>query len=110
MSGSDTKSYFRPDIEGLRAVAIGAVLLFHAGVPGADGGFIGVDVFFVISGFLITGLLVREWSSAAATSTCWSSTRGAFAACCRQRCWPSSVTTSAAVAGALRAALPERGR
>jgi peptidoglycan/LPS O-acetylase OafA/YrhL len=57
-----TKSYFRPDIEGLRAIAIGAVLLFHAGISWADGGFIGVDVFFVISGFLITGLLVREWN------------------------------------------------
>jgi peptidoglycan/LPS O-acetylase OafA/YrhL len=54
-------AHFRPDIEGLRAVAIGAVLLFHAGVGWAQGGFIGVDVFFVISGFLITGLLVREW-------------------------------------------------
>ncbi len=63
MTAHDDKAYFRPDIEGLRAVAIGAVLLYHAGVPGADGGFIGVDVFFVISGFLITGLLVREWSA-----------------------------------------------
>ncbi|KGM13252.1 acyltransferase family protein [Cellulomonas bogoriensis] len=54
------KHSFRPDIEGLRAVAIGLVLLYHAGVPGVDGGFVGVDVFFVISGFLITGLLVRE--------------------------------------------------
>ena len=61
MSDRESRSYFRPDIEGLRAIAIGAVLLFHAGVPFADGGFIGVDVFFVISGFLITGLLVREW-------------------------------------------------
>ncbi|PJI94259.1 acyltransferase family protein [Luteimicrobium subarcticum] len=51
---------FRPDIEGLRAVAIGTVLLFHAGVSFVPGGFIGVDIFFVISGFLITGLLVRE--------------------------------------------------
>jgi peptidoglycan/LPS O-acetylase OafA/YrhL len=51
---------FRPDIQGLRAVAIGAVLLAHAGVPFAAGGFVGVDVFFVISGFLITGMLVRE--------------------------------------------------
>ncbi|WP_059017486.1 acyltransferase family protein [Mycobacterium sp. M26] len=51
---------FRPDIEGLRAVAVLAVVLFHAEVPGLDGGYIGVDVFFVISGFLITGLLWRE--------------------------------------------------
>ncbi|TVS85363.1 acyltransferase family protein [Mycobacterium helveticum] len=51
---------FRPDIEGLRAVAVVAVVLFHADVPGVGGGFVGVDVFFVISGFLITGLLWRE--------------------------------------------------
>ena len=51
---------FRPDLEGLRGVAILAVLLFHAGVPGTIGGFVGVDVFFVLSGFLITGLLLRE--------------------------------------------------
>ena len=50
----------RRDIEGIRALAVLAVLLFHAGVPGMDGGYIGVDVFFVVSGFLITTLLVRE--------------------------------------------------
>src|ERR1700739_3739501 len=55
---------FRPDIEGLRAVAGLAVVLFHADVPGVGGGYIGVDVFFVISGFLITGLLWREVSTA----------------------------------------------
>ncbi|WP_256841267.1 acyltransferase family protein [Ornithinimicrobium cryptoxanthini] len=53
-------AHFRPDIEGLRAVAVLMVLAFHAGLPFAPGGFAGVDVFFVISGFLITGLLVRE--------------------------------------------------
>jgi len=57
------QSYFRPDIEGLRAVAVTAVVLFHAAVPGIGGGYVGVDVFFVISGFLITGLLWREVSS-----------------------------------------------
>ena len=51
---------FRADIEGLRAVAVVAVVLFHAGVPGTYGGYVGVDVFFVLSGFLITGLLHRE--------------------------------------------------
>ena len=54
---------FRPDIEGLRAVAVLGVVLFHADVPGVGGGYIGVDVFFVISGFLITGLLWREVST-----------------------------------------------
>ncbi|MFC6234893.1 acyltransferase family protein [Leucobacter soli] len=51
---------FRPDIQGLRAVAVGVVLLFHANFPFMPGGFVGVDVFFVISGYLITGLLLRE--------------------------------------------------
>jgi peptidoglycan/LPS O-acetylase OafA/YrhL len=54
------RSSFRADIEGLRAVSIIGVVLFHARVPHMAGGFVGVDVFFVISGFLITGQLVRE--------------------------------------------------
>ena len=58
--GLPTSGNFRPDIEGLRAVAILTVLAYHAGLPFMPGGFIGVDVFFVISGFLITGLLVSE--------------------------------------------------
>ena len=59
---------FRPDVEGLRAVAVLLVVLYHAGVPGLSGGFVGVDVFFVISGFVITGLLLRERTSTGATS------------------------------------------
>ncbi|MGH3489127.1 MAG: acyltransferase family protein [Actinopolymorphaceae bacterium] len=52
--------HFRADVEGLRAVAVGLVLLYHAGLPFVPGGFVGVDIFFVISGFLITGLLTNE--------------------------------------------------
>lgn len=53
-------SPYRPDIDGLRAIAILSVVAFHAGVPGISGGFVGVDVFFVISGYLITSLLINE--------------------------------------------------
>ena len=52
--------HFRPDIEGLRGLAVLLVVVFHAAPNLLGGGFIGVDVFFVISGFLITGLLYRE--------------------------------------------------
>ena len=59
---------FRPDLEGLRAVAVLLVLLFHAGVSAVGGGYVGVDVFFVLSGFLITGLIVRELRSSGTIS------------------------------------------
>ncbi|WP_203815738.1 acyltransferase family protein [Paractinoplanes ferrugineus] len=54
------ESRFRPDIEGLRAIAVLLVVSAHVGLPGLGGGYVGVDVFFVISGFLITSLLLRE--------------------------------------------------
>lgn len=54
------KAPYRPDLDGLRALAIVAVVLFHADAPGAGGGFTGVDIFFVLSGFLITRLLLAE--------------------------------------------------
>ncbi|GAA5202334.1 acyltransferase family protein [Microbacterium jejuense] len=53
-------SGFRADIQGLRAIAVGSVLLYHAGVPFLPGGYVGVDVFFVISGFLITSHLLEQ--------------------------------------------------
>ena len=59
-TASAVKAGFRPDVQALRAVAVLLVVLNHAHVPGLSGGYIGVDVFFVISGFLITGLLVKE--------------------------------------------------
>jgi peptidoglycan/LPS O-acetylase OafA/YrhL len=54
------RSGFRADVQALRAVAVLTVVLYHAHIPYLTGGYVGVDVFFVISGFLITGLLVRE--------------------------------------------------
>jgi peptidoglycan/LPS O-acetylase OafA/YrhL len=51
---------YRPEVDGLRAVAIVAVILYHVGIPAFAGGFVGVDAFFVISGYLIFSLLYRE--------------------------------------------------
>jgi peptidoglycan/LPS O-acetylase OafA/YrhL len=62
-SGHVLKPDYRPEIDGLRAVAVLAVLLFHLGISGFGGGFVGVDVFFVISGFLITRILFAEISA-----------------------------------------------
>jgi peptidoglycan/LPS O-acetylase OafA/YrhL len=59
---------FRPDVQGMRAIAIFLALVYHAGVPGFSGGYVGIEVFFVISGFVITGLLLREHESTGHTS------------------------------------------
>jgi peptidoglycan/LPS O-acetylase OafA/YrhL len=56
---SDARAY-RPELDGLRAIAVIAVLLYHVDLPWIKGGFVGVDVFFVLSGYLITSLLRRE--------------------------------------------------
>lgn len=91
---------FRPDIEGLRAVAVIAVVAYHAGIPGATGGYIGVDVFFVISGFLITGLL---WREVTATNTIG---LGRFYAARARRLLPAAATVGVLTAIGAAAVLP----
>lgn len=59
-AASGHSARWRPDIQGLRAIAIASVVLYHANVPWVPGGFVGVDIFFVVSGFLITSQLLRE--------------------------------------------------
>lgn len=66
-TGEVAGKYLR-HVDGLRAVAVLAVLLYHYGVPGFGGGYVGVDVFFVISGFLITRLIVNEVQATGAFS------------------------------------------
>lgn len=63
MSKPEGNLYYRPDIDGLRALAVCFVILYHAFPHSFRGGFIGVDVFFVISGYLIGGIILRELSA-----------------------------------------------
>jgi peptidoglycan/LPS O-acetylase OafA/YrhL len=94
------RTRFRPDIEGLRAVAVIAVVLYHADIPGVAGGYIGVDVFFVISGFLITGLLWREVTTANTVRL------GRFYGARARRLLPAAATVGIATALGAAAVLP----
>lgn len=59
--GRTVRFGFVPALDGVRAVAVLGVMLYHGGAPFAGGGYLGIDVFFVLSGFLITTLLIGEW-------------------------------------------------
>jgi peptidoglycan/LPS O-acetylase OafA/YrhL len=59
-ASTSSRVTYRPDIDGLRAISVLVVILFHSGVPGFAGGYVGVDVFFVISGYLITQVLMAS--------------------------------------------------
>lgn len=65
ISGTHATSYYRPDIDGLRAIAVLIVILCHAGFAGFAGGFVGVDIFFVISGYVVAGAIWREQATGA---------------------------------------------
>ena len=91
---------FRPDVEGLRAVAIALVLLCHARVAAVAGGYVGVDVFFVISGFVITRVLLAELDATGGLSL------GHFYARRAKRLMPQALTVIVAVVVASSLILP----
>jgi peptidoglycan/LPS O-acetylase OafA/YrhL len=68
LDATDYRAEFRPDVQALRALAVLLVVLYHAGIPAIHGGFFGVDVFFVVSGFVITNVLLRERASRSSIS------------------------------------------
>ncbi len=88
--------HFRPDIQGLRALAVLLVIVAHSGFGTVSGGFVGVDVFFVISGFLITSLLMRE-----AATTGRISLLGFYARRARRILPAAAVVAVATVVGAI---------
>jgi peptidoglycan/LPS O-acetylase OafA/YrhL len=93
-SNQGTSIPFRPDIEGLRALAVGLVIASHAGLPFLRGGFVGVDVFFVLSGYLITSLLMQEISSSGTVNF------ARFYARRARRLLPAAITMVLVVCGA----------
>jgi peptidoglycan/LPS O-acetylase OafA/YrhL len=90
-SGGTPRIAYQPALDGVRALAVVAVLLFHAGVPGFDGGYLGVSVFFTLSGYLITSLLLSEFDTTGRIDL------GAFYARRMRRLLPASVLCVAAI-------------
>ena len=88
----------RPEIQALRAIAVLLVVLYHFWPARFPGGYVGVDIFFVISGFLITGQLMREVERPA-PSRSGSSGPGGPAGCCRRPCWCCSPRRSSPACG-----------
>src|SRR5271155_2944108 len=89
-----TRIPFRPDVEGLRALAVVLVIASHAGLPLLQGGFVGVDVFFVLSGYLITSLLTEEIFSSGSVNF------ARFYARRARRLLPAAITMVLGVCGA----------
>ena len=93
---------YRPDIDGLRAVAVILVIIFHAERESLPGGFLGVDIFFTISGYVVTGSLLRAYGGASTSSSTKSSSisdyLAAFYARRLKRLQPSLLLTVAATA------------
>ena len=90
-SATPPRIRYQPALDGVRALAVIAVLLFHAGVPGFDGGYLGVSVFFTLSGYLITSLLISEFDTTGHIDL------GAFYGRRMRRLLPASVFTVAAI-------------
>jgi peptidoglycan/LPS O-acetylase OafA/YrhL len=90
-SGGTPRIAYQPALDGVRALAVVAVLLFHAGVPGFDGGYLGVSVFFTLSGYLITTLLLSEFDTTGRIDL------GAFYARRMRRLLPASVLCVAVI-------------
>ena len=98
MAESGRRLNYLTDIDGLRAVAVLAVVLYHLQIPGFTGGYVGVDIFFVISGFLISGL-IRDRAVAGNFSL------GGFYASRVLRLLPSVLVTVAGTAAVARVML-----
>ena len=101
LDGASRAMGYRPALDGLRALSVAAVIAYHAGLSWIPGGFLGVEVFFVVSGFLITALMLEERESTGRLSL------RAFWVRRARRLLPALVVVLAAVAVAIAVAFPD---